>query len=415
MENRINSQSVLHHFPVRRIYEFLIFFLLMVPDDVFRMLPLYTNKSPNYIVYKWLDYSYNIILFTVMLTGLLVAVKKKDKVILGLTLLVFFRELIFLLLGENSCFTDGSYEIYLTLFTGVALAIIVQDLFHSVEDHSKFFWFVMVANAMTVYIAYAMGLMVKNSHRYNAINLDVGSTGTICSLIILYCIFSETIRYRLIIAMITLVALFLSGSRINLLFVVFFLLFGIVIRLLQKKSFEKKSVYGFVFVAMIGMVLLMMMDANSQNLLNNSSMSISRMISSFSFSEMEDDTSVLGRTRSIFIGFDIIKHHPFGISGYFTNLQVETVQRGFYTFPHSLILDYYIFLGPILILLVIRIIRCLVVLFKREFSQFMVLLYLLAFVTFSGGPIVNFKLVFFYATIILISIRMCKVSTEISE
>ena len=76
------------------------------------------------------------------------------------------------------------------------------------------------------------------------------------------------------------------------------------------------------------------------------------MIKAMSFNSMESDSSVLGRSRSIGIGFKIIKEHPFGISGFFTNLQLETQKYGFPTFPHSTFLTYYILIGPIIAILI---------------------------------------------------------------
>lgn len=407
MSSRLRKSFSLQHVRVRSIYKLLVFLVLILPDDFFTIFAIYTNKSPEFISYRWLNYSFNIVLLVVLLLGLMLSIVHNEKRFWGLIIFALIREVFFIMLGMNSCFSEHSYEIYLTLLTGVSLTLICKYISDDIDDLNAFFWTSVISNVLTVYLAVLMQAGFAN--RYNAINMDVGSTGTICALTIMYCLFSENIRNRLLIAIVALIALFLSGSRVNLLLTMLMLVAGLLVRGFQRRKFERNMVLSFACLSILGFFVLVYIDATNQGLASNTpntQQSINRMLASFSFDEMGTDASVLGRTNSIEVGIDIIKHNPFGISSYFTNLQTETVQRGFPTFPHSSIIDYYIFLGPILLVLIFNIIKMLRRLWKNNFSQFMILLYMFIFITVSGGPIVNFKIIYFYSMIILISSRM---------
>lgn len=404
MNSQPRKSFSLQHVRMTSIYKLLVFLILIVPDDFFTIFAVYTNKSPGFISYRWLNYSFNVVLLVVLLLGLVLSIIHNEKRLWGWIVLALIRELLFLVLGMNSCFSDHSYEIYLTLLTGISLTLICKYISDDVDDLNSFFWISVICNVITVYLAVIMRAGYAN--RYNAINMDVGSTGTICALTIMYCLLNENIRNRVLIAIVALIALFLSGSRVNLLLTVLMLVAGFIIRGIQHRKFERNVVLGFACLSILGFIALVYFDATSQGLASNTNLSINRMLASFSFDGMGADSSVLGRTTSIGVGIDIIRHNLFGISGYFTNLQTETVQRGFPTFPHSSLIDYYIFLGPLLLLLIFRILRTLKRLWKIDFSQFIILLYMFTFITISGGPIVNFKIIYFYSMIILISSRM---------
>lgn len=385
------------------IYKSLILFVLIVPDDVFTLFTIYTNRTPDYIAYKWLNYSYNIFLLAIVLLGLLLSNYHDEKVLWILCILVMVREIFFFFLSNNSCIKDGSYEIYLTLFTGISLAKLLEYACEDVEELNRFFWTIIIFNVFTVYLAAI--LQFGQANRYNAVNMDVGSTGTICSLTIIYCLFGEEVKKRMLLVITAAGALFLSGSRVNLLLLVVILSSGYLIRVIQQRKINKIIVIGLIIIMSFSFLGFVILGVSRLRAIISSKFSIARMIASFSLKGMEGDASVLGRTKSIGIGMDIIKNNPWGISGYFTNLQIQTVQRGFPTFPHSSLIDYYIFLGPVIILFIVSVIVILRRLFLTKFSQFMALLYIFIFITISGGPIVNFKLIFIYTAIMIISYK----------
>lgn len=406
-----NTRIDLRHIRVNTVYKLLIFIVLIVPDDVFTLFAIYTNRTPSFIAYRWLNYSYNIVLLAILVLGIILSLYHNEKRLWILSALIIFREIVFWLFSENSCIADGSYEIYLTLFTGIALAKLAEYACEDYDELNRFFWTVIIANVMTVFLAVL--LKAGYANRYNAINMDVGSTGTICSITVIYCLFNEKIKNRTLIALLSVVALFLSGSRVNLLLTVIMLAVGFLIRIFQHGAINKRVAISFIALMFFGFIGLIYYDANSFGTVSGSNVSIARMIASFSLDGMRQDSSVLGRTTSIGVGIDIIKNNPFGISGYFTNLQVQTVQRGFPTFPHSSLIDYYIFLGPIFILFIISVVKMLKRLFRSNYPHFMVLLYMFVFITLSGGPIVNFKIIFIYSTILIVSQQFSRIENSV--
>lgn len=407
----------LERIKIQSIIKLFIYILLLLPDDFFSLFTLYSNRTPDNIAYKWLAYSFGLIHLIIVALGFTLALINRDKLLWGVIGIAALREVLLLLLGYNSCFTSSSYEIYLTLFTGIGLFKIIENACHSIQELETFFWRSVFLNVVTVFLAPILGAGFSEGgySRFNAVNMDVGSTGTICALLIVYCLFNQEVKYRIVIAGIATIALFLSGSRINLVLLVLVVCFGSGKALFCKHRFNKKAICILVtcLSIAIGILLVLLFSGKYESALIGNS--LSRMLDSFSFNTMGTDDSVMGRMQSIIIGFDIIKDNPFGISGFFTNLQYETLLRGFPTFPHSSILDYYILLGPIVIALIAWLLIRLIKLYSVNFSQFLVLLYLIFFVSLSGGPIVNFKIVLLYLMIFKISDLKMKCGNKMNE
>ena len=55
-----NEIPNLHAVYKRDIINILLLFCLIMPDDFFGAITLYTNKTPDGIAYKWLDYQFGI-------------------------------------------------------------------------------------------------------------------------------------------------------------------------------------------------------------------------------------------------------------------------------------------------------------------------------------------------------------------
>lgn len=396
----------IRHIKKGAIYNFVLYILLLLPYDCYRVLALYSSETPSYIHYNWLDYSFNVLHLIILVCGFMLSVLYRNKMIFGIISFMLLREILFLLLGFNSCFENSAYEIYLTLFVGFAFWKLVEHNCQSVDELDHFLWKAIFLNILTVFVAPLVGKGIVSGaiSRFNAVNMDVGSTGTICALLVIFCCFNKKVAHQSLIAGIAIVVLFLSGSRINLLLLFMMLFTGALICARIDHKISRKWFYLLTGITIIGAVVITYVVLMTSNSLLSTDSGIGRMFSSFSPDKMEGDDSVIGRATSILAGFDIIYNNPFGISGFFINLQNETIQRGFPTFPHSLMLDYYIFLGPIILLAVARVLICLKRLYSsNQIAQFLALGYLGLFVTLSGSPIINFKIIFFYVALVKIS------------
>lgn len=382
------------------IYNTLLLLCLILPDDFFGFITLYTSKTPDSIAYKWLNYQFGFFSVIILLFGIILYSSQK-RAEFGIFMLMVTRELFFLFFGKKSCFLENSYEIYLAIILGICMMNIVCRVNLTMEDRQLFLWRAVYVNIAMVYVSilFHMNGIVN---RYNAPNMDVESTGVICGLAFIFCLFQKDICYRYMLVCMAFGGLILSGSRINLLVAALVALIGAVWNIANDHKVEKNNLVnillaGYVLIIVLIVFLIMISFFDIKVSLFGNSDIIERMINAINIKNMESDSSVLGRSRSISIGFKILKEHPFGISGFFTNLQLETQKYGFPTFPHSAFLTYCILFGPIVIFLIIFMLKLMLNIFKYYMAGALGTLYLLLFLCLSGGPIVSFKPVFFYA------------------
>lgn len=387
----------------RSFSQFFLLIIMLLPDDFFAIGSLYRSTSPGNISYKWLNYSFGVLLLILALIGVTQGILHSQYALLFLFPIQFFREFLYYALGKNNLFSANAYEIYFTLIVGCATISIFQNL-PDPDAADSFFWFICYLNVATVYANYLLG---ENGMvgRYNSINLDVGTTGTLCGLVLLHVLSSVRNRHKWLAVLFIVVALLLSGSRVNLILAGIFFAAQLFVR--DSYHFKVKKLVVFLsifFVLAAGCASLVFLYSAGGNFTRqvNSLWNGSRMLQTFDWADMSQDRSVLGRLKSIRIGFDILKAHPLGISGYFINLQRETIARGFSTFPHSAILDFYLLLGPVSLLLFALWGKILCGLWKKSKERFWVFAYMVIFLLLSGGPILNFKIIFLYGTLTLL-------------
>lgn len=376
-------------------------FLMILPDDVFGWIPLYESVTPSSIAYIWLNYSFGIIQLLILLIGIYYAIRLNKRWFFVLALAMMLRELFYLVVSDNNIFSASAYEMYLTVFIGYAFVLWAEGGLKTFQECERYFKLFLITNMLTLYINYAMGGAGGIiAGRYHSSNLDVGGTGTVCVLCILFLAYSvEKKWYDYVFIVLSAIGLFLSGSRANLLFMVLILALYFVLSLFFKfrkedKGSEKRNVFfrrfllsGFALIAAIVMIAINH-DAVFNWLLG------SRFQTLLSSQGLRSDVSFVGRTASLTAGLDVLKHHPLGISGYFINLQQETRMRGYPTFPHSTLLSMYLVFGPLVLIIYGMWIGLLRKLRLIDVKYYMMILFLLISTVISGGPITNFKMIF---------------------
>ena len=376
-------------------------FLMILPDDVFGWVSLYKSVTPSSIAYIWLNYSFGIIQLLILLIGIYYAILLNKKGVFALAIVMLIRELIYLIIGENSIFTAAAYEMYLTVFVGYAFVLWAEGGLKKYEECERYFKWFLVTNMLTLYINFLMGGTGGIlAGRYHSSNLDVGGTGTVCVLCILFLAYStEKKWFDYLFIVLSVIGLFLSGSRANLLFLMLILALYFVLSFFFKfrkedKNSEKKNVFlrrfllsGFALIAVIVIVAI-----NYETILNW--LLGSRFQTLLSSQGLRSDDSFVGRTASLTAGLDVLKHHPLGISGYFINLQQEIRMRGYPTFPHSTLLSMYLVFGPLVLIIYGIWIGLLRKLRMINIRYYMMILFLLISTIIYGGPIANFKIIF---------------------
>lgn len=388
----------LHAVQKKSLINPLLFFLLVMPAGFWGIFTLYANETPDLIAYKWLDFRFGIMSILLLFFGIIIHSSQK-RVELLIVILFWIREFVFFLMGESNCFSEDAYEIYLVIVLSFCMVNIVSSINITLMDKQAFLLRIIFLNILIVYLSYLFHLN-GIADRYNATNMDVEATGVICGLAAIFCLFKEDLKHRYILAIIALGGLILSGSRVNLLITGLVIMFGFFQITMNKRRYNRSFLLNVIFIcstvifALIGVGVVASLFNIELPFIGSTV--VKRMVDAVSVSGMESDSSVLGRSRSIYIGFEIMKNHPFGISGFFTNLQLETQKYGFPTFPHSTFLTYYILLGPIIIALIVWMVRIMFKTFRADSVMFLGVLYLFMFFCISGGPIVSFKPIFFY-------------------
>lgn len=396
-------------FSARTVYKAILCLLLLLPENFFSFATIYSSSTPGYINYKWLDYKFGIIQLIVLIIGCLLLFSHKNKLIPTLFAVFLLRELLIATYTENTIFNNNAYEMYLTFFVGVAFVELLISTCSSIKEVKNTFLMIVLLNILTIYPRVFLKLTGIEG-RYNISNLDVGMTGTFCGIVFMIALFDGKCRYRIFQMVVSVVGIFISGSRVNLVIFTFILILGVTINAVRMKLVNRTVwirgtvILLCVLAVFIGSYIYLNVTRAWGIWINN--LLSSRMLSTFKTSSMKSDSSFIGRSESLAVGIDIIKTYPGGISGYFINLQTETRLRGFATFPHSSLMDSYILFGPIVLILIIYIICNLIKIYKVSFHWFIGLLYMLVFITVSGGPLVNFKIVFFYGMILYITTKI---------
>ena len=202
----------------------ILIILLVLPDDVYNFLPIYSSFSKSYIASNRLNFHMGLIVLIILIIGIAECIFHHNKLIFTVFLLMTIREVIFFFLTENNIFSNKAYEMYLVFFIGCAFAAIAYYENRSEIDIVRFFEFFLITNIISLYF----NVIIKGfniSERYNASNLDVGGTGTLCVISLIYFLLKkDSIKLRKnILVLVSAIGLFLSGSRANLLFAVMIL------------------------------------------------------------------------------------------------------------------------------------------------------------------------------------------------
>lgn len=379
----------------------LLLFLMIMPDDFFGMFEIYHNATPSFIDYKWLDYRFGIVQLIILIIGIILFLYHKVYSVGLVSIYFLIRELFF----KNNVFTMHSYEMYLTLFVGLSFLILTIHSAQNYEQLNFFFSAFLFLNVVSVYINRILSSSVAEGSRYHASNLDVGGTGIICAITLFYLLeIKEKKAFDYFFLIIATIALVMSGSRNSVGIFAILLVAKWIIGIFRREDITKEEIRHSILriiaiVILIVAVILIFGHLIKDVLLTN------RIFTTFLSGNIANDDSFDGRSRSIAIGLDIMKVHPFGISGWFTNLQEETRMRGFPTFPHSDTICFYLMYGPVTIILYIYVIIQMIKNKGIHNTFLWPLLFLLLYSIISGGAETNFKIIYIYGVVIYLFIR----------
>ena len=387
----------------------ILLIILILPSAVFSLGSVYESLTPTNISYDWLNYKFGILQVIICLVGTIEIICQKQFIFLIVSGLELIREVIFYLIYDNSIFSDSAYEVYLTFLVGYSLFLIANRYMDNFKMMDKFYGIFLITNMLTIYINVAMGgrgttasseAVAGLNGRYHASNLDVTGTGDLCTLCILYLFFSKMKnKYRYTLLVLSFLGLILSGARSSFVFLGMIIAFYLVNALFSYSNYRKVKysnniIYKIGIGIFVFVIFLLCIDLFMDLDTILSHINYSRYETLLSLQSIVGDDSFLGRSASLMAGIDVLVDNPLGISGYFINLQSEMIIRGYPTFPHSTLLSNYLLFGPVMLVFYFIWVKGVKNIYQKDRKYFWISVFYLISTIITGGPVMNFKVVF---------------------
>tara|TARA_B110000503_G_scaffold12539_1_gene17064 strand:+ start:7432 stop:8559 length:1128 start_codon:yes stop_codon:yes gene_type:complete len=346
------------------LYKYYLYFILIIPFGLIKASSIYNITTPSFIAYDYLDYHLSLLL----LPFALIFFRKREG---GLNVtwsnMLMYVALLFLVLRNIYIINFGdlelvfAFDLILPMLFGFALYRTFNYLF-SIGHFNEFLNCIVFFHFVGILASLIFGLN-KIDFRFNAQNLDVGSTGMIFGLIFLI----KTVYFKTdVFAILAFFILILSGSRFCLILTTFLFLMH-TFAFLNGRQLTVLVIGGFIIVAYVPMLS-------------------DRFLSSITeVQDISDTSSLGGRLLSIVVGWQVLLDSFFSVNFSSINLVVLMNKFGYPTYPHSYFLISLIYF-PFLAMYVVGkfIIK---VLKHRNVANLYVLLVFLGY----GGVTFNYK------------------------
>ena len=380
----------------------IILLILTVPYGVFQLTGFVSFTTPAKIRYDWLSENKASLLILIYFLFVLFTFIKRKRISQShayILLFYFFLlsyNLIKALATPSFLLINYNFELFYGLLFGILLYFCLNiklDNYKELILFFKLFIYLQIAGMLFGIVTNHTGI----EGRYYVPNLDVGGTGFMLSIYIIYLLFVEKTNNLFHIGFILLM-IFLTGSRTNMVLPLVFL----VIYLFKKKN----TAYNVLIwgIALIPLFYLLFYIPQVKTLLDKIDFErITAMVDLIKARDMSADESVLGRFMSVVTGIDILKENPFGLFFSLPDLQIRMQQNGYPTFPHCSILTFYLLMGPLLLVPVYNFIKLGKSLRDQNNGYKYIFYYITVYSIIAGGVIVNFKLYFLYIFVFYIA------------
>ena len=383
-----------------------VLLVLYMPNAISDVTAIYHVDADPYVqtdtftgTYPWLNYTFSFLSIIALLSAFFI--RKTDEVINlnFLFVLLLIKNILRPLIGETNIFEYNDYAVIMALLTGYGCYLIL--LHNRVKmDLENILDMIIILNFATQIMFVLTGRQMEYGGRYAALGSGAGAVGEMCSQYLLYYIFARKSEKRNAVVLICcLLSLILSGSRTNLLMsIVFIILFAFQIKSGLKQGGNKGKV--IISLIVVGFVITPLLSSMMSNSIFDQV--IERMEESVQAAYHQDktyfndDNSMVLRALSFNAGFNILNSNPLGISSSAIDLQLQTLQNGYFSFPHSTLLSFYLLFGIGALICYGYIIKLLILAVKQKNSLFVLLLCISITMLLYGGPIQNPKEFFWY-------------------
>jgi len=354
-----------------------------------------------------LDYFMNIFELLILIIGIFKNNLSKSIInIYPILFFVFIKDILLTLHGYNSPFTWNSWELYLA-------PLIAMGAIRITGKNNDYHAFELLLELLIIFnfiyqVLFLLTGRVGEDGRVTVMNQGVGSVGMMCAYYIVYTFLLGNIgKKQYILIIISLISIILSGSRFSLLIVLISLLAnsGYVFRSLRPRQRNA-------LIVVMGLLTILTIFILSNSEYQDKYEILSRMSGLFENNSIakniNEDASFLERLVSFTAGFEIMKEHPFGISNSFVDLQTQSIAHGFFSFPHSTLMTYYLLWGPMLFYCVywmIKKIRVAIKLNEKGASRYLIIM-LICFTVYGGIETSPKVYIFLFASICAITLRL---------
>lgn len=374
------------------IVSLIVLLLLNCPSFISEPLTIYSIEYEHALGdYAKLSYSFSLLNFFMIIFGVLcVPSCVVGRRLLYILSLVFIKDAILFLAGYNSPFLYNSWEMYLSVGLAIAAWAIVSRYNKKLIELYFFSDGLIVFNFIYQLLFLLTG-RAESSGRVGVMNQDTGSVGFMCALQIMYMLLiRKDEKNKVILITISAISLLLSGSRFSFLI----LILGVICfcRTILGSLTLKRKVVTLLSLVICAIILVFMLNSS---VIRTNSLVLDRVFSLLDGGVIQNigkDESFVQRVESIGAGMEILKERPLGLSNSYIDLQGETIKQGFFSFPHSFILTYYLMWGPVMLVIAIWMFW----LAKRakalgEYGVCKYIIYLLICFTVYGGIITSTK------------------------
>lgn len=339
---------------------FYVILILFMPNFIRNRTIIYSIDAKGYIApdpwnrsNPWLSYSFSILEIFAVLYSFICNKNKKIINLIPVIAIIIVKEIVRFIFGSTCIFQYGEigdYSMILSLLVGYGCFLILttKPIKMDIEDILDL---IIIINFITQLLFVFTGRQNEYGGRYAALGSAVGAVGQMCFMYLMYFIFVRRSSKRSFFAITScLLSLILSGSRSNLAFTLLFvILFAYKIRGgLEKNKKKRNAILILVMAASILIPIIINIPSLSifDKLFNRLESFVSEMFSENRSNYLDSDSSFSGRIMSMKAGFNILIDNPFGVSSSTIDLQIRTQENGYYTFPHSTFLSYYLLWGP---------------------------------------------------------------------
>lgn len=366
----------------------IVLIILNIPGAVINSSTIYhVTKKLSGGDFAYLDYTFTIFELFLVIWALLIVLKKDSSIkFLPILFLIFIKDVFLPLLGHISPFTLHSYEMYLSLIVGIcSCSIVCKNCDDDIEQLFHFLDLLIYVNFLYQVLFVATGKIALGD-RVNSISMGYGDVGFLCALHIIFSLLLREKNKKVFFVVIAgFMSIILSGSRFSLLIA----LLGVVIFSRYILDSIDKKLRGIILFASIILIAILFAVLFNPSLQSKYAI-LKRMTNLFQngsvIKNTSQDESFTERILSMNVGWRIIQDYPFGISNSYIDIQSETINHGFFSFPHSFVISYYLLWGPALIICLIWLVREIIKSYRNGFyGAFRFLIFFLVCVCIYGG------------------------------